>query len=204
MTLNIYSGTNKNKLNSLVYSRILLMFLFLLFIFNLTGCIASENKSQEPTLATEFPKEVVEDVSNTILNFETLWSGEQAYVDPKIQNELATGKYLEYWSYERLNIADEPFWLVTDSASLESIDLIEYENDYFKAEACVQRNGRKIKPDGSLIQKDSTSPLTCGVYVFIKEMHVWKLLGYLDITDPRTYEYAPDWLKEIIGKIPPK
>jgi hypothetical protein len=47
---------------------------------------------------------------------------------------------------------------------------------------------------------------SCGVYVFLLENRTWKLQGLFDTTLAHTvlrdWDYAPNWLKEIIGELP--
>lgn len=204
MSMNIYTGKLKNKLK--FSQRILLVCvpaIVAFTIFSISSCIPQKTKREDATKINSFSENIIKESGNAVLNFETLWLSEQAYKNPSIQEDLATGKYLEYWRLSRHNIENEPLWLVTDSAELESIQLIEYRNDHFKAKACIVKIMKEIRPDGSLIKTLSRPPYSlCGIYVFTKTKEKWKLLGYIETMDPRTYEHAPDWLKEIVGDIP--
>jgi hypothetical protein len=171
----------------------------------MTQCKSLTNVPETAISEPPFPNDVVQEAGNVITNFESQWLNEKAHRDPMVQTEIATGKYLEYFGYARSNIQDEPFWLVTDSAKLESIEVMEYAPNRFKAEACVVKSLRKILPDGTLVETLPPPPSgLCGVYVFVKIENQWKLLGYINTMDPRNYEHAPEWLKEIIGEVPQK
>lgn len=184
------------------YVRILITFMLAV---NMTQCNSLTKVPEEAFSKTPIPENVVQEAGNVITNFESQWLSEKAHRDPTVQMELATGKYLEYFGYAGSNIQDEPFWLVTDSAKLESMEMMEHDPDRFKAEACVIKSLRKILPDGTLVENlpPPTSGL-CGIYVFVKVENKWKLLGYLNTMDSRNYEHAPDWLKQIIGEVPQK
>ncbi len=170
-----------------------------MFIFSISGCISAQNTPPR----VSFPENQIQEASNVIVNFETLWLSEQSHRNPSSQAELATGEYLDRLGYANSNIQNEIEWLVTDEAKLESLKLIEYDEQRFKAEACVITSGRRIRPNGDFIGLFSNVRV-CGIYVFIKTDNKWKLLGFLNNMDPRNYEHTPDWLKEIIGDIPPE
>lgn len=165
------------------------------------GCGLPTAAHEIPTIQTRFPESAVAEVSEAIVRFETLWSSERSHRDPAYQAELATGMYLNYMGYARSNMREQAEWYVTDAADLESVNLMEYTPVRFKAEACMRTSGRRIRPDGQLLGVFS-GIRTCGVYVFVKVEGMWKLLGFLNDMDPRNHEYAPDWLKEIIGEFP--
>ena len=162
------------------------------------GCNALSSASEVPITETLFAENVIQEVSSVIVNFETLWLSEQSHRVPTFQEELATGEYLNRMGYANSNVENEVEWLVTDSAELESLRLIEYSQQRFKAEACIIKSGRRIRPNGDFIGLFSNVRV-CGIYVFVKIEHNWKLLGFLNSMDPRNYEHTPDWLKEIIG-----
>lgn len=171
--------------------------------FSITYCTPLANGSVESTTGTPYAENVIREVSNVILNFEMLWLSEKSHRDPIFQAELATGEYLDRLSYINSNVQNEVEWFVTDMAELASLRLIEYDQQRFRAEACVTTSGRKIHPNGDLLGLFSDVRV-CGIYVFVKIENIWKLLGFLNNMDPRNYEHAPDWLKEIIGEIPQK
>lgn len=169
--------------------------------FSVASCNSLQNTPEVSITETPFPENVIQEVSSEIVNFGELWLSEQSHKTPAFQEELATGEYLNRMGYANSNVENEVEWLVTDSAELESLQLIEYSQERFKAEACVITSGRKIRPNGDFIGLFSNIRV-CGIYVFVKVEHKWKLLGFLNNMDPRNYEHAPDWLKEIIGEFP--
>ena len=177
--------------------------LIVVIVFSISGCYsATITPTTTPTEIT-FSEKEIQEAGSVIVDFETLWLSEQSHRDPAFQAELATGEYLDRLGYTNSNVQSEVEWLVTDAAELERLQLLEYSQQRFKAEACVIKRGRKMQPDGTLL--DSFSGIrVCGIYVFLKTEDKWKLLGFLNNMDARDYEYTPDWLKEIIGEIPQK
>lgn len=143
------------------------------------------------------------EVRSQIENFESRWFSLEAHLDPGIQSELATGPYLEYFGNARqgASLYDEPFWLVTTAAVVGNLRVLEYSPERFKAVACSVETTDKMTTDGVFIE--SLPPLDiCGVYVFVREDDKWKLAGFFNTADPRDWNYAPNWLKEIIGDLP--
>lgn len=186
---------------SVQFVQLSLRTLIVLLVFILTSCQFLPNEPVPKITETPFSESVVQEVADTIVSFETLWLSEQSHRDPIFQTELAKGKYLEQMRYANSNIQNELEWLVTEKAELEKLQLIEYSEQRFKAEACVKKSGKKIHPDGTVVGTFSDVQ-ACGIYVFVKSEDRWKLLGYINTMDSRTYEHAPDWLKEIIGEVP--
>lgn len=140
---------------------------------------------------------------NTIENFESKWLGFEAHRSPATQSGLATGPYLEYWGYAREGTAlyNEPSWRITRSAFVKSVRVLEYNPERFKAVACVIKNSDEVTQEG--VVNETLSPLEiCGVYVFVRQDSVWKLAGFFNTADPRDWDHAPDWLKQIIGELP--
>jgi hypothetical protein len=183
-----------------LYARTLII---IMLAFSITHCVFLASRPKVPTVETPFSENVIQEVSSVIVNFETLWLSEQSHKDPAFQAELATGEYLDRLGYANSNVQSEVEWLVTDAAQLDSLQVIEYNQQRFKAEACVITSGRKIRPNGDFIGAFS-GVRVCGIYVFVRTEGKWKLLGFLNNMDPRNYEYAPDWLKDIIGELPQK
>jgi len=147
------------------------------------------------------------EVRTTIEGFESRWLSLEAHTNPSLQSELATGPYLDYWGYARQGpaIYDEPVWLVTRSAMVQRLAVLEHTNDRFKAVAHVVIMSDEITPRG--VFKQSLAPDSmCGIYVFVREADTWKLTAYFNATDPkyvdRDWNEAPDWLKQIIGDLP--
>ena len=143
------------------------------------------------------------EVRSTIENFASRWSSLDAHLDPSIQSELATGPYLEYYGLARKGTAlyEEPFWLITRSAIVVSFRVLEYSAGRFKAVGCVVKLTDETDTAG-VFRKSLPAYESCGVYVFVREENTWKLAGFFNTADPRDWDYAPDWLKEIIGELP--
>jgi len=142
-----------------------------------------------------------------IENFKAKWLSLNSYKDPSIQSELAIGSYLDYWGLARKGQAlyDEPFWLVTKSASVTHVRVFEYSPERFKAVAQVVSSINQLTPQGEFTK--SLPPYkSCGIYVFVREDGFWKLVEYFDMTNPRDvqrdWEAAPDEVKQTIGDLP--
>jgi len=179
------------------------IWMVVIFVFSVSGCSSATNTPTNTPTKTPFAENEIQEASSVIVDFETLWLSEQSHREPAFQAELATGEYLDRLGYANSNVQSEVEWLVTDAAELESLQLIEYNQQRFKAEACVITSGRKIRPDGTFLGLFSDVRV-CGIYVFVKTENKWKLLGFLNNMDPRNYEHTPDWLREIIGEVPQK
>lgn len=148
------------------------------------------------------------EVSSIIENFELRWYSLEAYVEPSIQSEIATGPYLDHWGYIHLGdiVYNEPSWSVITFADVKRIRVLEYSPERLKAVASVSRVFNDITSEGEIIQSSRPSGL-CGVYVFTYENNVWKLAGFFLTDGPpqdveRDWRDAPDWLKDIIGELP--
>lgn len=147
------------------------------------------------------------EVQAVIENFERRWLSLESHKDPSIQSELATGPDLDYWGYARKGKAlyDEPFWLITKSAVVKRLQVLEYSPEQIKAVARVIKLSDKITPREEFIE--SMPPYeSCGVYVFVHKDNVWKLATYFDMTVSRDIERdwarEPDWSKQLIGDLP--
>lgn len=147
------------------------------------------------------------EVGKAIENFESVWSSLNAHKDTSIQSGVATGVFLDYHGFARRGNAhyEEPFWLVTKSVALENVRVVEYSLERFKAVACVTIEHDRVTIEGIVVE--SLPPYEkCGVYVFVYENDTWLLAGIFDTTMPdyvaRDWNYAQDWLKEIIGDLP--
>jgi hypothetical protein len=157
----------------------------------------------ERSLTTKYGVEV----GSAIENFEIKWSALESIRNPSIQAEVATGRFLDYFGNARHGDAvyQEPFWLITRSATVTRVRVLEYTAERFRAIACV--TGSIDKTDTKGVTQESLPPYKIrGVYVFVKENNRWKLAAFFDTTDPkrslRDWDYAPDWLKQAIGDLP--
>lgn len=142
-----------------------------------------------------------------IENFYLQWFSLDAIKDPSIQARVATGRHLDYWGNARMGqaIYDEPFWLITKSVVIDGLQVLDHTPERFKAIAHVTRLEDKIKPHGEIVESTFTHK-SCGVYVFVREVGVWKLATYFDMSISRDVERdwrdAPDWSKQLIGDLP--
>jgi hypothetical protein len=163
----------------------------------------------EATLEAErfLTKTYGKEVQEVIGQFETNWFSYEAHKNPSMQSELATEQFLNYWGFQSRGkaIYDEPFWLITKSAVVTQIRILEYHADRFDAIAHVSEDIDWITPEGKLIQ---TVPLyhSCGLYVYTREDEKWKMAAYFNATDTtnldRDWDEAPDWLRQTIGVLP--
>lgn len=147
------------------------------------------------------------EVKNTIENLESKWFAFAAYKDPSVQANLATSRYLRD-SGSAVRPADllgESSWLVTKSASVMTVRVLEFTVNRFKALARVQRAVDSVSPQGEVLE---SLPLQyyCSVYVFVWEDEKWKIAAYFNATQTRYVERdwrdASDWLRQIIGDLP--
>jgi hypothetical protein len=148
------------------------------------------------------------EVCDVIENFELQWGSLEAHRNPSVQSELAIGPFLHYWGYARMGeaIYDEPFWLVTTSATVKNVRVIEYSSERFRAVASVARRVDKTTTEGVIIES-SLPRGHCEIYVFVRANNTWKLAGSFLTDGPpqdveRDWRDAPDWLKDIIGELP--
>ncbi len=142
-----------------------------------------------------------------VIDFESKWSSLEAHKDSNVQAEVATDPYLKYVGYGREGkaIYDEPFWLVTKSALVKSLTVLEYSAERFKIMAHIVRQIDETTPNGELRQSFSPAE-SCRVYAFAREGNTWKVAAVFDMTNinnaSRDWRDAPDWLRLAIGDLP--
>lgn len=147
------------------------------------------------------------EVRTAIENFESRWLTLASLKDPSRQSDVATGLYLDYFGHARAGdaIYNDPFWLTTKSVVVGKVDVLEYSPQRFKAVACVVKMVDKTTTSGVFIESLPSREFQ-GVYVFVREENAWKLVGFFEITDPRSalrdWDHAPDWLRQVIGDLP--
>lgn len=184
------------------------MCLGLLVTLSIAACSTRDSQSMSTADAERAIAQTHEpEVRSAIQKFEAQWLSLEAHQDPRLQSDLATGPYLDQSGYARLGerLYDEPFWLVTKSASVRKIEVLEYATERFKAVACVAR----------VIEETSTQGTVAGspwiyrsrrVYVFVRESDEWKLAALFDISIPndvaRDWDALPHWMREIVGAVP--
>lgn len=176
------------------------LWVFIGVILTIASCTSPATEENQGAQLNELYGTEVED---TIASFESQWLSLEAHLNPSLQSELATGPYLEAFGYasQGQDLYNEPFWLVTTSASVQSIRVLEYNSERFKTVACVTSYGNRLTTDGEFIEQLSPYEF-CGVYVFAREDNLWKLAGFFNMADRRDWDYAPNWLQEIIGELP--
>jgi hypothetical protein len=193
--------------------------LVVLLSLQTTACVAtvlrngdqsatSESLQATKETETQLTETYGAEVRSVIERFELQWGSLEAHTDPSIQSQVATGPYLEYFGYARLSeaIYAQPFWLITTSASVEKVRVLEYGPVRLKAIAGVVREVAEVTTGGEPKQSRGTLRI-CGIYVFAREDTIWKLVGFFRIIgDPEevtsTWEDSAPWLKDIIGGLP--
>ncbi len=157
----------------------------------------------ETTLTGKYGAEV----RGAIENFEKKWFSREEQLDPGIQSEIATGNFLRTFGHteDKAKPFGEPFGLVTQSAVVVGVRVLDYSLERFKAIASVIKQTDEVTPEGEF-KKARPYRKFCGVYVFLREDNLWKLAAFFDITDldhlDRDWSLAPPDLKETIGDLP--
>ncbi len=174
------------------------MLLGVMLLSGVWGCIPT---SALPPTPTQDLSAYEAEVQAQIERFEAHRMSLEAHLNPSIQSEIMTGRYLDVYGYVNKNLQAEPFWIIQTSTVITAVRVLEFSANRFKATACSTRTADEITPQGTFTR--SLPPLErCGVYVFVHEANTWKLAGYFNTADRREWEYAPQWLKEIIGELP--
>ena len=158
----------------------------------------------EQFLTNNHGEEVIDAIENYVIKSNSL----AAIQDPSILLEIAVPPYTDLFlnsAPEDGKICSDQECLIVESAEVNGIRVLEYTNERFKAIGCITFNYDKLSPQGEFIR--SLEPLhTRSIYVFISVEGSWKLAGIFDITIPkdalRDWDYAPDWLRQIIGELP--
>jgi len=179
-----------------------LLLVGVILIGGVWGCLPTPSLPATP-LATPTPNlsEYKAEVQAQIERFETHRLSLEAHLNPGVQSETMTGRFLEVYGLASTNLQAEPFWIINTSIVITEVKVLEFTADRFKATACSKSTADEITPQGAFIR--SLPPLEiCGVYVFVREADTWKLAGYFNTADPRDWDYAPQWLKAIIGELP--
>ena len=150
-----------------------------------TACLGWNGSQDERFLTATYGTEV----QATIENFKLRWLSLDSRKDPSVQAELATGPFLDYWGNARTGkaIYDEPFWLITTSAVVKYLRVLEYSPERFKAIARVSTLYDSITPEGKLIESKLPYEV-CSVYVFIREGNAWKMATAFGMTVPQHVE----------------
>lgn len=192
-----------------VLERFLVFVGAIVMVASCTSPAARRQEAQLTQVARDQEAQLTElhgvEVEDVMVNYQSQWLSLEAHLDPSLQSELATGPYLDAYGYAREGQAlyDEPYWLVTTSVSVQSVRVLEYDSERFKAVACVTRHVDKLTTGGEELIEHLLPYESCCVYVFVREDDLWKLAGLFNMGDKRDWDYyAPSWLKEIIGEWP--
>ena len=164
-----------------------LAYVLLVFILIVsTGCHSwgkENNESKATSQAIEaFTRDYGEEVSRIIESYMLQEGSLDAHHNPDILKELMTGERLLL--RPKLDLENEPYWVVTKSANVDHIRVIEYYPNHIKAIACLTIiYERRSVPEGGLLE---TYPETefCALYIFVLEGENWKLNANFDTTNP--------------------
>lgn len=206
MSLGRFAQVAKRVRAGLVGSRA--MYFCLLVILSVAACSARDSQAVATAdAARAIAQTHAPEVRSVIQEFETRWLSLEAIQDPRLQSDLATEPYVAESGLARMGerLYDEPFWLVTRSATVREVDVLDYAADRFKAVACV----------ASVIEETSTHGIPRSspwvyrsrrVYVFVRESDKWKLAALFDISIPRDaardWDALPAWMRQIIRGVP--
>lgn len=183
------------------YWRVLLLAPILLIGACLTyAVLAIKRDSVQTTATAEIEASLTiqhgAEVRAAIENFEKNWLSLEAHTNPNIQSEFATGPYLDYWGNARQGdkIYSQPSWLITRSATVTYLRVIEYAPERFKAVANVEQVTDEITPRGEFI-KSLPRIEFCRLYLFVEAGSTWKVADLFDMTIERDIER--DWENEL-------
>lgn len=188
-----------------------IIIIFLLITCNACDSSVTSQLSSRATAQaeTDLTKAYGTEVSRIIENFESKWLSLDAHKNSSIQSDLAVDPWLDYFGNAREGAAiyDEPFWLITETASVNNVRVLEYDPKRFKAIARVVMLVDKMTPQGKVMDSGPTLP-QCNVYVFVRghDNDPWKLASAFNMTDmdhvERDWNSAAEWQKQLIGTLP--
>lgn len=143
------------------------------------------------------------DLTRSIVqNFETNWLSVSSHENPILQTNLAAGPYLETFGLSQSDETDDN-WLVTNSAEVEILEVLQFEPERFKVLAVTRSNISEMNQLRETIR--SFVYEFCAVDVFLKSGEDWKLADSFTISPSRDIERdwqdAPPWRREIIGEL---
>lgn len=148
-----------------------------------------------------------ETVRSVIYHTTMTWSSLDAYRNPEIQSQIATGPYLERFGYKfnQEGNGTLDYWSVTKAVTLTNVIVYEFTPTRFRSGACMNTYEERVTPKGEFLEA-ATYEGICGIYVFVKEQNNWLLIGAFNTTmrdtAARDWHQLPDWLKGIIGDLP--
>lgn len=163
-----------------------------------------ETKATEDVAATLTATHGAE-IREVVEQYATDWLSLAAPKNPTTQSRLATGEYLWSWGYARMGakVYDEPFWLITKSATVTNLRVLEYSPERFKAIASVEELTDKITPQEEFIESLPKHEY-CRLYLFVREDDAWKVADLFDMTRQsdidRDWENNVAWEKEVLGQ----
>src|SRR5690606_6883773 len=134
-------------------------------------------------------------VSDLVERFITNWGSIEAHRNPEMTEDLVSSKWLEQFAD---GLDDEPYWVVTESATVQHVRVLEYDPARIKALACLDVVHARYSTDGEFIEVYPATEM-CGIFVFALEEGNWKVAAFFNTTVPenvaRDWNLAPEWLK---------
>jgi hypothetical protein len=151
------------------------------------------------------------EVSAAITHFELGWHSQETITDTKAMAEFATYPFLDMFGEQRRRVViayPTISWPVVKTAEVQWLRVLEYTPQRFKAVAAVSRVVDKVTLDNTVTETDVADPLSCGIYVFVREDDVWKLSDSFATSNATPDDLERDWYfadsvtKDIIGELP--
>ncbi len=139
-----------------------------------------------------------EEVRTVIQKYESSWLSANVALNPTLKYDLATKQWADYMGIPTSHQGVSG--LLTTSATVNDVTVIEYSSARLKAWACTTNTFDEITLQGTIVRSGTLS--RCGTYVFWKMDANWKLAGYYNDADRRYWNHAPEWLKTVIGDLP--
>ncbi len=144
------------------------------------------------------------EVRAVVEHFEGNWMSLETYREPARQQQLATGRYLDYHSLAdilKANADGSSTWLVTQSALVTSLRVLSYDRERFRAAACFIEEHYEYNPaDAS--QRHPAAARDLPRYGFVSSEGAWKLAGLFDMRFVTDWDREPSWHREIVGELP--
>lgn len=157
------------------------------------GCLRYDVEWQRRMMLTS---EHGEEARQAIQTYEQTWLNKDVMQNPALQNEVATQQWTEHMGVQEPSRGG----LVTTSATITAVSVIEYSPERLKSAACRTIKFDELTREGQFMRSGEFSQ--CGTYVFWKLDETWKLAGYFNDADRRYWDHAPQWLRDVMGELP--
>jgi hypothetical protein len=200
-------NTNLAKKNSLITTMIVILICstLVLFSFFLVGQ-KSPTYSKTDIAKKELTNSYGEIVKKIISDFEKEWTSLEMHKNPNnYLGDLVTGPLYDYYQRHPL-YQNQSSFLISSELEITEIKVLEFDDNVFKAIACINWGIDQVDTNGSLLKKYGTSKIQ-KFYAFFREKGKWKLGLFIDITNPHAgqqeWEYLPADLKNYVGKFTP-